>query len=266
LVLTGGSAADPRRSGPPGRLRERAIAQDDLQEWLANRIKGAEAIVLADTCESGALIAGHKASRTDTPASEAPVGLLLEATGGPVLAVAAGQFAHGTLIAASGQRHGVFTWAVLDALRKGGINGNCLMELSDLVATCRAPSPKWRDRGAGGRAPPPNRFGGSRPLRTDRGRGLDNACRSWVAVKTSKEGQVRPVPRRSHHSRSPPASGPLHTNVITRRKITAKDLRFLSRTPGGATHTSCQKESSCGGRPRVPGEELCSKVADQAQG
>ena len=33
----------------------------------------------------------------------------------------------------SGERHGVFTWALLDALRKGDTNGNGLIELSELV-------------------------------------------------------------------------------------------------------------------------------------
>ena len=36
------------RSGPP---RQRAIGQDDLQDWLANRIKARKAIILLDTCE-----------------------------------------------------------------------------------------------------------------------------------------------------------------------------------------------------------------------
>jgi hypothetical protein len=36
-------------------------------------------------------------------------------------------------------------------------------------------------------------------------------------------GQVRPVTRRSNRSRNPPASGPPHGNVISRRKVTGKD-------------------------------------------
>src|SRR5262249_43934338 len=109
----------------PEALTTRAIGQDRLQHWLANRIKAKKTIVLLDTCESGALIAGHPRSRTDVPASEASVGRLHEATGRPVLTAAAlGQFAHEGLIARSGDRHGLFTWALLDALRNGDINGN----------------------------------------------------------------------------------------------------------------------------------------------
>jgi hypothetical protein len=118
----------------PGNLERGAIGQDRLQDWLANRVKAKRAIILLDTCESGALVAGHARSRADAPASEAAVGRLHEATGRPVLtAAAAGQFAHEGLIGASGERHGVFTWAVLDALRKGDSNGNGLIELSELV-------------------------------------------------------------------------------------------------------------------------------------
>jgi hypothetical protein len=63
-------------------------------------------------------------------------------TGRPVLAAAAaGQSAYEGLIAASGERQGVFTWAVLDALRKGDRNGNGTIELSDLVAHVQSAVP-----------------------------------------------------------------------------------------------------------------------------
>jgi hypothetical protein len=131
------------QSGPPGTLAKRAIGQDDLQDWLANRIRARKAVILLDTCESGALIAGHKRSRTDTPASEAAVGRLHEATGRPVLtAAAAGQAAGEGAIAGSREGHGYFTWAVLDALRHGDANGNGLIELSELAAHVQRVVPK----------------------------------------------------------------------------------------------------------------------------
>ena len=131
------------QSGPKGTLAQRAISQDDLQDWLANRIKARKAIILLDTCESGSLIAGYKTSRTDTPASEAAVGRLHEATGRPVLtAAAAGQQAGEGIIAGSREGHGYFTWAVLDALRYGDTNGNGLIELSELAAHVQSVVPK----------------------------------------------------------------------------------------------------------------------------
>jgi uncharacterized caspase-like protein len=131
------------QSGPPGTLAKRAIGQDDLQDWLANRINARKALILLDTCESGALLAGYKRSRTDIPASEAAVGRLHEATGRPVLtAAAAGQEAGEGPIAGTLEGHGYFTWAVLDALRYGDANGNGLIELSELAAHVQSVVPK----------------------------------------------------------------------------------------------------------------------------
>ena len=126
-----------------GHLARYAIDQDRLQDWLANGIKARRAIILLDTWKSGALVAGHARSRIDAPASEAAVGRLHEATGRPVLAAAAaGQFAHEGLIGKTGERHGVFTWAVLDAMRNGDANGNNLIELSELVGHVQRVVPK----------------------------------------------------------------------------------------------------------------------------
>jgi WD40 repeat protein len=129
--------------GGPAALARKAIGQDLLQDWLANHIKAKKAIILLDTCASGALVAGHTRSRTDTPASEAALGRLHEATGRPVLtAAAAGQSAYEGVIAGSGERHGVFTWAVLDALRNADSNENGTIELSELVAHVQSSVPK----------------------------------------------------------------------------------------------------------------------------
>ena len=135
------------QGGPnPEALAIRAIGQDQLQDWLANRIKAKRALILLDTCESGALIAGHTRARTD--ASEAAIGRLHEATGRPVLTAAAlGQSAQEGEIGASGEKHGLFTWAVLDALRKGDSNGNGLIELSELVNHVQTTVPRIAAKG-----------------------------------------------------------------------------------------------------------------------
>ena len=143
------------RGGPnPEALALRAIGQDDLQDWLANRIRAKRALILLDTCQSGALTAGHTRSRINAPASEAGVGRLHEATGRPVLtATAVGQDAQEGEIDASGAKHGLFTWAVLDALRKGDSNGNGQIELSELVAHVQSAISKIvSDKGGSGQA------------------------------------------------------------------------------------------------------------------
>jgi uncharacterized caspase-like protein len=122
----------------PAALTSRAIGQERLQDWIANRIKARRGIILLDTCESGALTNGYAHSRTDAPASEAAVGRLHEATGRPVLtAAAAGKPAfegyHG---------HGVFTWALIDALYHGDTNGDGLIELSELATHVQNTVPK----------------------------------------------------------------------------------------------------------------------------
>jgi len=127
----------------PDALSRLAIGQDRLQDWLANRIRATRAIVLLDTCESGALVGGHRRSRTGESATESAIGRLHEATGRPILTAAAErQFAHEGLIAESGERHGVFTWAVLDALRKGDANGDGQIDLSELVEHVQTVVPK----------------------------------------------------------------------------------------------------------------------------
>jgi WD40 repeat protein len=129
--------------GGPGALQQHAISQDRLQDWLANRIRAKKAIILLDTCESGALVAGYLRSRTEEAASEAGVGRLHEATGRPVLTAAAGgQFAHEGVVAASGERQGIFTRTILDALKSGDTNNNGKIELSELVAYVQAEVPK----------------------------------------------------------------------------------------------------------------------------
>ena len=114
----------------PDALRSRAIGQERLQDWIANRIRARRAVVLLDTCESGALTNGYLHSRTDGPASEAAVGRLHEATGRPVLTAAAA----GKPAFEGYEGHGVFTWALIDALRNGDRNGNGEIEVSELVA------------------------------------------------------------------------------------------------------------------------------------
>ena len=46
-------------------------------------------------------------------------------------ASAEGQFAYEGLISDTGQRHGVFTYALLDSLRKGDTNGDGVISLSE---------------------------------------------------------------------------------------------------------------------------------------
>jgi uncharacterized caspase-like protein len=50
----------------PDALAARAIGQEHLQDWIANRIKAKKATILLDTCESGALTNSYAHSRVGT--------------------------------------------------------------------------------------------------------------------------------------------------------------------------------------------------------
>jgi WD40 repeat protein len=121
---------DYQGGSDPEALKTRAIGQDHLQDWIANRIRAKKALILLDTCESGALVGGHTKSRTDSAASEAAVGRLHEATGRPVLTAAAA----GKPAFEGYKGHGVFTYALMEALHRGDTNNNGRIELSELAA------------------------------------------------------------------------------------------------------------------------------------
>ena len=115
----------------PEALTKFAIDQNRLQDWIANRIKAKKALILLDTCESGALTSGYSRSRINEPASDAAMGRLHEATGRPVLTAAAqGQGA----LEFRGIRHGIFTSALIDALYHSDVNKDGVIMLSALVA------------------------------------------------------------------------------------------------------------------------------------
>ncbi len=119
------------QGGPdPVAVRTLGIGQERIQGWIANRIKAKRALILLDTCESGALTGGYAKSRTEGPVSEAAVGRLNEATGRPVLTAAApGKHAFENY-----KGHGVFTYALMEALHKGDTNNNGKIEVSELAA------------------------------------------------------------------------------------------------------------------------------------
>jgi Caspase domain len=120
---------DYQGGGDPGALSSRAITQAHLQDWLANRIRARKAIILLDTCESGALVNGYDRSRMDLPDAESSIGRLHEATGRPVLTAAAS----GKPAFEGYKGHGVFTYALMEALHSGDSNGDGNIELSEFV-------------------------------------------------------------------------------------------------------------------------------------
>jgi uncharacterized caspase-like protein len=101
-----------------------------LQDWIANRIKAKKALIVLDTCESGALTHGYAHSRVDGPAADAAIGRLHEATGRPVLTAAAEKKS----AYENYKGHGVFSYALMEALHRGDTNDNGKIEVTELAA------------------------------------------------------------------------------------------------------------------------------------
>lgn len=119
------------QGGPaPEALAAHAIDQLKIQDWITNRIKARKVLILLDSCESGALTAGHHRSRFDSSVTDAAIGRLHEATGRPVLTAAGlGQSA----LELTELGHGVFTSALIDAIYSGDTNGDDAISLSEIV-------------------------------------------------------------------------------------------------------------------------------------
>ena len=130
----------------PRALATRAIGQERLQDWAANRIKAKKALILLDTCQSGALTGGYTHSRVDVPASEAAIGRLHEATGRPVLTAAS----EGKPAFEGRHGHSVFTAALIDALHNAGTDESGAIRISDLAAYVEENVPKL-SAGLGGK-------------------------------------------------------------------------------------------------------------------
>jgi hypothetical protein len=101
--------------------------QDKFQAWFAN-ISARKSILLYDTCESGSLT-GNKIRGSDIDERLGALNRMTRATGRTFLTATtddapALEGYHG---------HGVFTYAILDALEHGDVNKNGLIEVSELA-------------------------------------------------------------------------------------------------------------------------------------
>ena len=109
-----------------------AIGQDKLQAWFA-RIPAKKAVLMFDTCEAGSLTerTGVRTAAFTRGGLEqkAALGRLIQATGRATLTASSA-----TQEAFEGHGgHGVFTFALLDALGRGDLNSNGLIELAELI-------------------------------------------------------------------------------------------------------------------------------------
>ena len=107
-------------------LMRDAIGQDKLQAWFA-RILAKKAVLMFDTCEAGSLT--ERGKTRGGLEQKAALGRLIQATGRATLTASSA-----TQEAYEGHGgHGVFTFALLDALARGDTNSNGLVELAELI-------------------------------------------------------------------------------------------------------------------------------------
>ena len=126
-----------------GSILKNGIGQEKWQQWFA-QIPAKKSLLMFDTCESGTLAGGAEIAFNTRGGFEemAAVGRLIEATGRSVLAASLGN--QPALEGYSG--HGVFTYAVLEALKKGDLSGNGYVELTELTGHIDRVVPEITDR------------------------------------------------------------------------------------------------------------------------
>ena len=108
-------------------LKKRAISQDMWQRWFA-QIPARKSVLLYDTCESGTMT--NKPGKKRGVAQIAAINRLIHATGRAVISATTDDAP-----ALEGYRgHGLFTWTLLESLAAGDINGDGLVELTELTS------------------------------------------------------------------------------------------------------------------------------------
>lgn len=112
-------------------IAENGIGQDLWQSWFA-LLPARKSMLLYDTCESGTLTAPgvQQIAMRSGLEQQAAVGRLIQATGRTVLTASTSDKP-----ALEGYKgHGVFTFALLDALANADRNANALIEVTELAA------------------------------------------------------------------------------------------------------------------------------------
>jgi WD40 repeat protein len=108
-------------------IRAGGIGQDRWQEWAA-RVRAKKSVMIYDTCESGSLTGSRSVDAA--MAQTAAVERLTRAMGRTILSASTDDAP-----ALEGyQGHGVMTWAMLDALGSGDLNGNATLEVTELAS------------------------------------------------------------------------------------------------------------------------------------
>ncbi len=133
---------------------ERGISQDQFQAWFA-KVAAKKSVLLFDTCESGTLTGERVATRGLERV--AAIERLTRAMGRTVLSASTDDTP-----ALEGYRgHGVFAFALLDALERADANGNGLIEVTELASHVDAEVPEISQKAFNFRQVPQMKLAGS---------------------------------------------------------------------------------------------------------
>ena len=162
-------------------LADHAISQDLLQKWFA-KIPAKKSILIFDTCESGSLTGDQPVTSSSRGFAQlAAVGRLIQATGRTTLTAAMDDQP-----ALEGYRgHGVFTFALLDALARGDRNGNGLVEVTELLEHVDGLVPEITDKTWHVRQIPRSQFQGSNFSLTKQVTALAPALGEEIIISTA---------------------------------------------------------------------------------
>jgi hypothetical protein len=118
---------------------EQGISQDEMQAWFA-QIRAKKSVLLFDTCESGSLTGDKVATRGLE--AVASIERLTRAMGRTVLSASTDDAP-----ALEGyQGHGVFTYALLDALGRADVDSDGLIEVTQLASFVDAEVPEISEK------------------------------------------------------------------------------------------------------------------------
>jgi WD40 repeat protein/uncharacterized caspase-like protein len=137
---------------------DHGISQEQWQAWFA-KIPARKSVLIYDTCESGSLTADKVVSRSLDRVIEqgAAVERLVRATGRTILAATTDDAP-----AREGYRgHGVFTYALLEALERAEVNRDGLIEVTSLISYIDQQVPEISQRAFKFRQIPQTKFSGS---------------------------------------------------------------------------------------------------------
>jgi uncharacterized caspase-like protein len=162
-------------------VAQQGISQDELQAWLA-QIRAKKSLLLFDTCESGSLTEDKRGTRGLE--GVAAVERLTRAMGRSVLSASTDD----TPALEGYKGHGVFTYALLDAMGQADTDSEGLIEVTQLASFVDAEVPEISQKAFNFRQIPQMKLVGSNfPLVRQ------------VAVLTSGAADAVVVPRKPTH-------------------------------------------------------------------